>query len=142
MPINGTPTSYDLARAANAIRYIEEKYRDRITAEQLAEKDDVRMNVKLLRKMIYSITGMSIHQYLTKVRVERVKEQLVDCSRPIKAIALCNGFSCLTQLGRQFKKETGMSPQKYRYHLVLQNRAGESSSLSITQCKCDEDLRL
>ncbi|OJW58275.1 MAG: hypothetical protein BGO55_23540 [Sphingobacteriales bacterium 50-39] len=116
MPINGTFTTFDLQRGYKAIAYIDQHYRDKIPPEWLSV--DININVKLLQKVFQHLTGLSIHAYQNKVRIEHALEELLDYSKPIKAIAFKNGYKSVTQFGRQFRKQNGVSPQDYRLRLL------------------------
>lgn len=118
MPINGKFTTFDLERGYKAIAYIDRYYSEKISAENLAGEDEINMNVKLLQKVVRHLTGLSIHRYLSKVRIEHALAELSDYSIPIKAIAFKHGFRSVTQFGRQFKKQNGVSAQDYRSRII------------------------
>jgi len=130
MPINGTFTTFDLQRGYKAIAYIDLHYRDKISPEWLS--DDISINVKLLQKVFQHLTGLSIHAYLNKVRIEHALEELLDYSKPIKAIVFRNGYKSVTQFGRQFRKQNGVSPQDYRLR-VLQDGFLFNESVMIVE---------
>jgi len=56
-------------------------------------------------------------EYLTQVRIERVKEFLSTTKLPLTDVALRCGFSSQSHMGRYFKKLIGISPMQYRKHL-------------------------
>src|SRR5258708_14866364 len=76
MPIKGNFTTFDLERAHKAIAYIEKHYDKKIPPENLAAEDDINMNVKLLQKIMQHLTGLSIHRYQSKIRVQHALEDL------------------------------------------------------------------
>jgi AraC-like DNA-binding protein len=59
-------------------------------------------------------TGVTVTEYLTRVRIERVKELLLNPNLRISEIAFQTGFQSLTHFNRVFLKLTGQSPTKYR----------------------------
>ena len=59
-------------------------------------------------------TGVTFTEYLTRVRIERVKELLVNPNLRISEIAFQAGFQSLTHFNRTFLKLTGESPTEYR----------------------------
>jgi AraC-like DNA-binding protein len=62
-------------------------------------------------------TGVTFTEYLTRVRIERVKELLVNPNLRISEIAFQAGFQSLTHFNRVFLKLTGQSPTEYRARL-------------------------
>ena len=62
-------------------------------------------------------TGVTFTEYLTRVRIERVKELLVNPNLRISEVAFQAGFQSLTHFNRTFLKLTGESPTEYRQRL-------------------------
>jgi AraC-like DNA-binding protein len=62
-------------------------------------------------------TGVTVTEYLTRVRIERVKELLLNPNLRISEIAFQTGFQSLTHFNRVFLKFTGHSPTEYRARL-------------------------
>jgi AraC family transcriptional regulator len=58
--------------------------------------------------------GVSPHQYILEVRVERAAALLRDDGLSIAEIAAMTGFSDQSALGRHFKKRHGVSPAAWR----------------------------
>ena len=56
----------------------------------------------------------SPHQYLLGRRIERAKAMLRDRSVPIAAVAIACGFSSQSHLNAVFKRQTGVTPGRYR----------------------------
>jgi AraC family transcriptional regulator len=117
MPINGAFTPYDMDRLTRAISYIEKNYQDAISADSLSV--EVSMDIKHLQTGIQLITGMTVHNFQLKVRVDRALVDLADFARSIKSIAFKHGFSSPSHFGTEFKKRIGMNPKKYRFQLML-----------------------
>src|SRR6266542_4089016 len=59
-------------------------------------------------------TGVTFTEYLTRVRIERVKELLANPNLRISEIAFQAGFQSLTHFNRTFLKLTGESPTEFR----------------------------
>lgn len=59
-------------------------------------------------------TGMSIREYLTKLRINDAKHLLKYSELTVTEIAFTTGFSSSNYFTNVFKKELGMSPGTYR----------------------------
>jgi len=70
-------------------------------------------------KQFKKATGLSFTEYLSRVRVEKAKEQLLKPHMRVSEVAYEVGFQSLTHFNRVFKKLNGESPTTYRTHLPL-----------------------
>ncbi len=59
-------------------------------------------------------TGVTPHQYLIKLRIERAKELLSRSEMPLVDVGFTAGFSHQSHFTRLFRKLTGTTPQSYR----------------------------
>ncbi len=85
---------------------------------------DKKLSMLLNRKMM-----MPFYDYINKHRVETIKEKLASSdydNYSLIGIAYDSGFKSKSSFYRTFKKETGVSPSKYKAAL----RAGSSPSAS------------
>lgn len=60
-------------------------------------------------------TGMTPHQHLIKLRVERAKSLLAGSALPLSEVGLRAGFSHQSHFTRLFRRLTGTTPQLYRH---------------------------
>ena len=58
--------------------------------------------------------GMTVGEYVRKLRVEFACDQLVQSGQPIVDIAIRAGFSDHSHLTRVFRQETGLTPTEFR----------------------------
>lgn len=58
--------------------------------------------------------GVTVGEYLRRLRVEYVTRELVRSDRSLAEIASAAGFSDQSHMCRTFKRHTGLSPAKYR----------------------------
>ena len=83
-----------------------------ITLEQAA--DIAAMSKFHFTRYFKEQTGQTFHSYLSRVRISRVEEYLVNSDFSITDIAYKSGFSSLKTFNRIFKTYTGISPSVYR----------------------------
>lgn len=69
-------------------------------------------------KMFKKVTGINFTDYLSRVRVEKSKNLLLNPNLRISEIAFEVGFQSLTHFNRVFKKILGHSPTEYRAQLL------------------------
>jgi AraC-like DNA-binding protein/ligand-binding sensor protein len=68
-------------------------------------------------KMFKRATGLNFTDYLSRVRIEKAKNLLLNPNLRISEIAYEVGFQSLTHFNRVFKKIVGQSPTEYRHRL-------------------------
>ena len=67
-----------------------------------------------LSKLFSQVEGITIEKYITKVKIERVKELIIYNENSLSEIADILGYSSVAYLSAQFKKETGMTPSAFK----------------------------
>ncbi len=65
-------------------------------------------------KMFKKVTGLNFTDYVSRVRVEKAKNLLLNPNLRISEIAYEVGFQSLTHFNRVFKRVVGQSPTEYR----------------------------
>ena len=83
-----------------------------LSLEMLA-KESGYSRVHFLR-MFRAATGYAPHNYLLKLRVDRVRELLANSTLSLTEIALECGFSSHSHLSRVFRQFLGATPSEYR----------------------------
>lgn len=103
----------------NAIRakaYIDESFHDpAFGIVQLAEK--IGISEVYLRRLFKEQYGIAPSVYLTSIRLKNAKKLMKYPFLTLEECAMQSGFSSLQYFCRLFKKETGISPGKYRKKL-------------------------
>ncbi len=68
-------------------------------------------------KMFKKATGLNFTDYLSRIRIEKAKNLLLNPNLRISEIAYEVGFQSLTHFNRVFRKLAGQSPTEYRQKL-------------------------
>lgn len=95
-----------------AKEYVQKHYREQITLQKVC--DEIGFSVSYFSTMFKKITGENFLRFLTRTRVERAKELLVQTSMPVSEICVQVGYSDLKYFTQTFRKETELSPGQYR----------------------------
>jgi AraC-like DNA-binding protein len=68
-------------------------------------------------KLFKRATGVNFTDFVSRLRIERAKELLLNPNRRVSEVAFEVGFQSLTHFNRVFKRVAGESPTEYRAHL-------------------------
>lgn len=100
----------------NALHYIQENYKQKLTLSDVAEKTYVSQ--WHLSKLLNRHTGQSFSEILNNVRIEQAKKLLEDPSLRIGDIAEAVGFLDMAHFSRVFKKQVSISANEYRNQVL------------------------
>ena len=92
--------------------FITEHQDEDLSLEHVAKA--VNMSAFYFCKMFKKATGMTFTDYLARVRVEKVKNLLLNPHKRISEAAFEAGFQSLSQFNRVFRRVAGESPTAYR----------------------------
>ncbi|HTI72303.1 MAG TPA: helix-turn-helix domain-containing protein [Candidatus Limnocylindria bacterium] len=95
-----------------AKQYIHEHQGEDITLGQVAKA--VNISSFYFCKMFRKVTGVNFTDYVSRVRIEKARNLLLNPQLRVSEIAFEVGFQSLTHFNRVFKKITGESPTQYR----------------------------
>lgn len=101
-----------LQRIQPALQYIAEHYQEDINIEKLAKLS--YSSVSNFRKIFHAGIGCSPMDYLINFRMEVARTLLKESEYSILKVALNSGFPSLSNFNRQFLKQNGISPRKWR----------------------------
>lgn len=93
--------------------YIQQNYSKDFSLKDLAKKV-FYMNPSYLSYLIRKKTGKTYSSFLKEIRITHAKELLLDSHLPITEIATLCGYNDPSQFIAIFKKETGMTPRRFR----------------------------
>ena len=100
------------ARIENILMYLQENYNRNITNEEISERFLYHPNY--LSNMVKNYTGLSLHKYITQLRLLNAVKLLESGEKSIGEIAEECGFCDIYHFSKCFKKEMGISPTQYR----------------------------
>lgn len=77
-------------------------------------EERLQLDYHYLSNLFSSTEGITIEKYTIRQRIERVKELLTYNELSLSEIADQMDYSSVQHLSQQFKKETGLTPSKFR----------------------------
>jgi len=99
-----------------AKQYIHENQAEDLSLGQVAKA--VNTSIFYFCKMFKKATGLNFTDYVSRIRVEKAKNLLLNRNLRVSEIAYEVGFQSLTHFNRVFKKVMGQSPTEYRGQLA------------------------
>src|ERR1700740_2398002 len=97
---------------ARARAYITKHQSDEISLGEVAHA--VNMSACYFCKTFKKATGMTFTDYLARVRIEKVKNLLLNPHKRVSEAAYEAGFQSLSQFNRVFRRIAGESPTAHR----------------------------
>jgi len=98
-----------------AKQFIKEHQADEISLGDVAKA--VNTSTFYFCKMFKKATGLNFTDYLSRVRVEKARNLLLNPNLRISEIAFTAGFQSLSHFNRVFRRIAGESPSRYREKL-------------------------
>lgn len=92
--------------------YLMNNYREEINLRKLSET--VNMAEGSLCRYFKLNMGLTIFEYLNKIKVEFATNLLMNPDLSIMDVCLDSGFNNLSHFNKQFRKITGVTPSEYR----------------------------
>ena len=93
-------------------RYLAEHFREKISLEELAKT--LNYSVGHLCHAFKKATGVTVVNYILKLRIDAALIALEQGEQSILAISDSLGFESIQYFTRTFKRETGITPSQYR----------------------------
>jgi len=106
------------AAVASAKQFVQSNVEEPITLAQVVRH--VNVSRFYFCKLFKKTTGMTLTEYVARVRVEKAKSLLVDPALRISEIVYAAGFGSIPQFNSVFKRIVGMPPTEYRETLRSQ----------------------
>lgn len=109
--LKGKFTSSD-RRISEIHNYLMQHYKEEINLDELAVL--VHMAPGSLCRFFKANLGLTLFEYLNKIKIELACKLLMDKDITIMDICFDSGFNNLSHFNKQFKKITGVRPSDYR----------------------------
>ena len=96
--------------------YIETHLEGDLSLTKLA--DLLHFNHSYLSRMYKQVTGISLSEYISEVKINKARELLRKDNIKVNEISIALGFETPSYFTRFFKKHTNLTPQEYRESLL------------------------
>lgn len=97
---------------AEALTILHRDFRERLSVADLAET--VGLTANWFGERFKAATGLTVHDYLARLRIEAARSMLERSDEDITTIALGVGFDDPSYFARVFRRLTGLTPRAYR----------------------------
>ena len=97
---------------SRALRYISENARRPIHVGDVVT--GLPVTRRSLERKFRRVLGRTLHDEITRARIDRARRLLAETDTPLKAAALESGFRSIGQFTKAFRRETGQPPAAYR----------------------------
>jgi AraC-like DNA-binding protein/ligand-binding sensor protein len=97
---------------ASAKEFVHSHVEESVTLAQVAHH--VHVSPFYFCKLFKKATGMTLTEYVARVRVEKAKTLLVDPSLRVSEVVYAAGFGSIPRFNSVFKRYVGMPPTQYR----------------------------
>lgn len=108
--VNAEPPAITRAK-----QFIQQHQADDLSLGQVAHA--VNTSTFYFCKLFKKATGLNFTEYLSRVRIEKARNLLLNPNLRISEAAFAAGFQSLTHFNRIFRRITGESPTQYRQKL-------------------------
>ncbi len=99
-------------RMSYARKLIRDRCSSRVSIAELARELDLSRFT--FTRRFRAAAGMTPHQFLTAMRIERAKDGLSRTCRSIEEVGLANGFGSIAHFSHTFRAIVGCAPSAYR----------------------------
>lgn len=103
---------HDDCEVLRAQEYIEKKFHEKITIDELAEKFDIGR--RTFERRFKKATSNTVIEYMQRIKIEAAKKQLESGRKTVNEVMYDVGYADTKAFRDVFKKITGMSPVDYR----------------------------
>lgn len=116
----------DPKAVASAKEFVRTHVEEPITLAQVVKH--VNVSRFYFCKLFKKATGLTLTEYVARVRIERAKSLLSDPNSRISEVVFASGFGSIPRFNTVFKRHVGMAPTEYRATLRSAPVGPESAS--------------
>ena len=102
----------DDAQIQKAVQFIHKNYQKKISVKDVTA--EVALSRRLLERRFKAVTGQTIYQYITDLKIKHFAEMLLNTGDQVINIALSLGENDTKSISRRFKQIYGCSPNEWR----------------------------
>ena len=95
-----------------AVQFIHRNYQKKISVKDVTA--EVALSRRLLERRFKSVTGQTIYQYITDMKIKHFSEMLLNTGDQVTNIALSLGENDTKSISRRFKQLYGCTPHEWR----------------------------
>jgi AraC-like DNA-binding protein len=107
--------------------WIETHYHEPLTLARVAQV--AQMSSSHFCRIFHRTTGLKFREFLSRMRIARVRQLLADPHNAIAESALAVGFQSVSQFNRTFHKLVGQSPSEYRATFLARRPMSASATI-------------
>ena len=122
-------------RITKAINYVNNNLDRPVSLEELAAESF--FSVYHFHRIFVAVTGESVHNFTTRMRLEKAAKLLTFSKDQVATIAYQCGFSSPSTLSRAFKQYFGVSPSAYRKDGKIENSKICKALFPVEQYHCE-----
>jgi len=119
-----TQANSEPAVITRAKTFIRDRHTEEISLHQVAK--EVHVSSFYLCKLFRKATGMTFTEFVSRTRMEKAKNLLLNPNLRVSEIVYEVGFQSLTHFNRVFKKTMGETPTNYRSRIPGHRNAPKS----------------
>lgn len=101
---------------ADTILYMQQHYSQPLYLDNLSAR--VNFSMYHFSRLFKKETGISPHDYLLDIRIQKAKELLTSCYHSVETIGEMCGFNSTSHFIRAFSRSTGLTPSRFRKIVV------------------------
>lgn len=122
------------------VDYIDRHSSEKLLLSDIAEKEN--LNLYYLSHQFKNSFGMPFQEYLSRVRCEKARKQLILTDLSLLDICLSCGFSDPKYFNRDFRRQYGCTPKQYRQQLSSADQQVEKAQTLTVQDFLDPENSL
>jgi AraC-like DNA-binding protein len=100
------------SRVKRIHEFMMNNYREEVTLKQIS--DLVHMAPASASRFFKSATGLSVFEYLNKIKIDLSRQLLLNTDMSVVDISYDSGFNNLSHFNKQFKKFNQVTPRQFR----------------------------